>query len=244
MSLNLLSYTAANHLEWERYADIVNQWANGHGLYPGTPPAGYQECFKIKQKYTPVPKDYPDLLHASSRVKDVPSTASAKVSMSATAFGTILQSQQVFMENVMDNNRRNNVTDRIDHCPIFRGRRFGGRGGHGRFGGRGGQRGHIVNGHGQLLDRLGGGARDRRAGGPRAHNKNRCASRPSDGAGSVTRDETLFGDGGVNTAADDGVDEPDTAADVDEPFGPDDIPEEGELDDVEDTGMDMAGIQT
>ncbi|KAJ7194441.1 hypothetical protein GGX14DRAFT_700927 [Mycena pura] len=206
MSLNLLSYTAANHLEWERYADIVNQWANGHGLYPGTPPAGYQECFKIKQKYTPVPKDYPDLLHASSRVKDVPSTASAKVSMSATAFGTILQSQQVFMENVMDNNRRNNDAEdtadsegEVDSVAILS---------------------MAMDSYWIDLE----------------------VERATDGL--VAHVLIIKTDGGVNTAADDGVDEPDTAADVDEPFGPDDIPEEGELDDVEDTGMDMAGIQT
>ncbi|KAJ7466069.1 hypothetical protein FB451DRAFT_1402472 [Mycena latifolia] len=98
MSANSRHYNTADRVNFENYADALRQCGAGLGPYPGEPPVGYRESFRMGHKYAPVPEDYQHLFRKEPEVRH---THAADVSMSAAALGTILESQQKLMHSVI-----------------------------------------------------------------------------------------------------------------------------------------------
>ncbi|KAI0078735.1 hypothetical protein K474DRAFT_1660131 [Panus rudis PR-1116 ss-1] len=96
-----MSYNAEDGLRWERYAAAFTACINGQGPHPGEPPAGYRECYKIRQRYAPLPEEYPGLRdrvrtenQLAHNAQPTPMTLGGGVSMSSDAFQSFLTSQQ------------------------------------------------------------------------------------------------------------------------------------------------------
>ncbi|KAJ7686993.1 hypothetical protein B0H17DRAFT_1136502 [Mycena rosella] len=141
MSANPRHYNIADRTNFENYADALRQFGAGLGPFPGNPPVGYRESFRLGHKYAPVPEDYP---HLFTKDTEVPRTAAADISMSAAALGTILEAQHKMTHSVISISQLTHGENKHDNRPAYfnggngrfhRGRGFGGRGG--GFGGRG-----------------------------------------------------------------------------------------------------------
>ncbi|KAJ7495191.1 hypothetical protein FB451DRAFT_1213547 [Mycena latifolia] len=155
MSANPRHYNIADRANFENYADALRQFGAGLGPYPGEPPIGYREFFRVGHKYAPVPEDYPHLFRKEAEVLR---TATADVSMSAAALGTILESQQKLMHSVIAMNHmvKRESHPAYDNRPahfnrgnngrFHRGSSFGGfgQGGYRGYGGRGAYRGRAL----------------------------------------------------------------------------------------------------
>ncbi|OSD01907.1 hypothetical protein PYCCODRAFT_1425606 [Trametes coccinea BRFM310] len=50
MSSNPRNYNAEDHVRWERYANAFRTWLAKRGPYPGEPPEGYLEVYKVTQR--------------------------------------------------------------------------------------------------------------------------------------------------------------------------------------------------
>ncbi|KAI0045055.1 hypothetical protein FA95DRAFT_1574063 [Auriscalpium vulgare] len=164
-------YTAAHALRWEQYAGDVVTWAGsgGQAPFPGDPPAGYIERFKVLNKFAPLVTDYPQLLHGPAyhdayaphpwydaplpQARAAPNPLASGVAMSENAFGQLLA-----------------FTAGADRRAGGWASRGGGRGGRG--GGRGGRGNHWHNrrddryeGRGYNRDRRGRRGREHAGGG-------------------------------------------------------------------------------
>ncbi|EPS99930.1 hypothetical protein FOMPIDRAFT_1050264 [Fomitopsis schrenkii] len=64
VSSNPHQYTAQDCIGWERYATQLCAFLNGTAPFPGDPPEGYREVFRLSQPWAPVPEEY------SSRVME------------------------------------------------------------------------------------------------------------------------------------------------------------------------------
>ncbi|KAJ7691989.1 hypothetical protein B0H17DRAFT_1133507 [Mycena rosella] len=93
MPANPAHYNTADHLRWEQYANALHSAGTGHGPFPGPTPTRYWECFRTTQKYAPLPEDYLALINSGDHNTGASAMASAEVSMSAAALGTMLDSQ-------------------------------------------------------------------------------------------------------------------------------------------------------
>ncbi|KIJ07859.1 hypothetical protein PAXINDRAFT_158293 [Paxillus involutus ATCC 200175] len=60
-----VGYTAQDYVYWEAYAGKFMSFLRGQGAYPGDPPLGYEE-YKKREKYTPTPDKYKDIIARSS----------------------------------------------------------------------------------------------------------------------------------------------------------------------------------
>ncbi|TFK32537.1 hypothetical protein BDQ12DRAFT_728580 [Crucibulum laeve] len=78
-------YNAQDRLNWETYTKQFMAFVTGHGPDPGNPPAGYN-VFRLQQKYTPSPGDFPDIV-ARARHPTGP-----QVQMSGEAFQLFVSS--------------------------------------------------------------------------------------------------------------------------------------------------------
>ncbi|KAJ6552296.1 hypothetical protein DFH09DRAFT_1319340 [Mycena vulgaris] len=81
-------YNTADRLRFEQYAEALQAAGAGLGPFPGLPPPGYRESFRLSQRFAPVPEDYPCLFGTPEQHVAVPSSASADVAMSTAAFST------------------------------------------------------------------------------------------------------------------------------------------------------------
>ncbi|KAJ6523056.1 hypothetical protein B0H19DRAFT_1078032 [Mycena capillaripes] len=120
MSSNPAHYNTADRVRFENYADDLRNAGAGLGPYPGPPPPGYREFFRLGHKYAPVPEDYPHLLRNKEHQAVVPRTNAADVYMSAAALGTILDSQHKLMSSVIAMNQQALVVykPKPDHHPV------------------------------------------------------------------------------------------------------------------------------
>ncbi|OJT02036.1 Retrovirus-related Pol polyprotein from transposon 17.6 [Trametes pubescens] len=83
---SMTAYGAEHHVRWERYADAFRAWLAKRGPYPGNPPEGYVEVYKITQRYAPCPSEYADLVASEQQAPmDVPG-----VTMTSAAFTAFL----------------------------------------------------------------------------------------------------------------------------------------------------------
>jgi hypothetical protein len=57
-------YTAQQAEKWPKYHNANIAWANGEGRYPGPPPPGYMESYKMKHPMAAVLSDYSKLLRS------------------------------------------------------------------------------------------------------------------------------------------------------------------------------------
>ncbi|TFY57697.1 hypothetical protein EVJ58_g6867 [Rhodofomes roseus] len=57
-SANPHQYTAADRVAWDRYAAQFRAFLNGTAPYPGDPPAGYREVYRLSQHFAPLPEEY------------------------------------------------------------------------------------------------------------------------------------------------------------------------------------------
>nr|VWO95354.1 Uncharacterized protein [Ganoderma boninense] len=178
MSDNPRLYTAEDRLKWERYAKAFTAWLAKptRDTYPGNPPAGYYEAFKVQQPYAPGPREYSDLVSSvlAPPAAPVPSSIPQGVSMSTEAFSAFLNHRSGTHDQIIQFAQRERaaVATRA-YVPQWEnghgfgrgGWRGGGRGG-GRGGWRGGGRGggrpfRTGRGGGRpLLSRLGGPSKD------------------------------------------------------------------------------------
>ncbi|KAJ7667319.1 hypothetical protein B0H17DRAFT_1210301 [Mycena rosella] len=111
MSANPRHYNIADRANFENYADTLRQFGAGLGPFPGNPPVGYRESFRLGHKYAPVPEDYP---HLFTKDTEVSRTAAADVSMSAAALGTILEAQHKMMYSQQhDSSKDHKIQDKV-----------------------------------------------------------------------------------------------------------------------------------
>ncbi|KAJ6503142.1 hypothetical protein DFH09DRAFT_1440443 [Mycena vulgaris] len=237
MSANPAHYNTADRLRFEQYAEALRAAGAGLGPFPGLPPPGYRESFRLSQRFAPVPEDYPSLFGTPEQHAAVPNSTSADVAMSTAAFSPMLDSQRNFVQSVllqtMDQARAvplGGSRPAYHRQPTYvhgyhRGRNYSrGIGGRGApFGGRGGGAGGR-----NLVDRVG--DRGARAGGPRfeskkTHRRNLKYKRTEDIESTIAEDGS--------------ADEMDADQDA-VMINADDIPEEGEFDEDVDNGFNAA----
>ncbi|KAJ7822838.1 hypothetical protein B0H13DRAFT_2376425 [Mycena leptocephala] len=145
--------TAAALAGFEKYAHQLRAAGAGNAPYPGDPPHGYRDFYLKREKFAPLPEDYPHLLapktpEATGRQLDA--------ALSTGALGTILDSQHRILETVLAERRAYQPNSRPVTYPRVHGRAFRGCGGY-----RG-----MTRGGPNLDDHIGGFARGKRAGYP------------------------------------------------------------------------------
>ncbi|RDX39898.1 hypothetical protein OH76DRAFT_1423648 [Lentinus brumalis] len=103
MSSGHRQYNAEDGVRWERYADAFRAWLDKRGRYPGTPPAGYLEVFKVSQRFAPCPHEYPELVAAATRPAAPPVPPSMPgVTMTADAFSALLAHNSAVHSQIAD----------------------------------------------------------------------------------------------------------------------------------------------
>ncbi|OSD06700.1 hypothetical protein PYCCODRAFT_1463878 [Trametes coccinea BRFM310] len=110
MSSNPRNYNAEDRVRWERYADAFRAWLGKRGTYPGEPPEGYLEVYKVSQRYAPCPHEYAALVAAER----TPSQPSSGVTMSPEAFEALLAHQTAMTAQLASFARLNDRTP--DHA--------------------------------------------------------------------------------------------------------------------------------
>ncbi|KAI0629501.1 hypothetical protein C8Q77DRAFT_1161111 [Trametes polyzona] len=82
----MTAYNTEDRVRWEQYADAFRAWLARRGPYPGNPPNGYLDVYKVTQRYAPCPHEYPELVAAEHR----PASNIPGVTMTADAFSAFL----------------------------------------------------------------------------------------------------------------------------------------------------------
>ncbi|KAH9836666.1 uncharacterized protein C8Q71DRAFT_857884 [Rhodofomes roseus] len=207
-SSNPRQYTAADRIGWDRYAAQFRAFLNGTAPYPGDPPEGYREVYRLSQHFAPLPEEY------SSRVLEAqrahrrdntegtlqsnattgeggrnPTAPTTGVTMTDRAFNTFMENQSRMQQQLLQLTSSNRVRAEYSAPAPFheRGRfKSAGRGGRG---GRGGGRG----GRGGLRGRLappGRGQNEGPGGGERSENARERRSRRRQRARAQRREST------------------------------------------------------
>ncbi|KAH9913099.1 uncharacterized protein B0H18DRAFT_960611 [Fomitopsis serialis] len=121
-SVNPRQYTADDRIRWDRYAEQFRAFLNGTAPFPGDPPEGYREVYRVSQRFAPLPEEYSSrVLEArnASRATTRPSTGGVQgsggavvptpatgVTMTGDAFATFLDHstamQQQFLGYLKD----------------------------------------------------------------------------------------------------------------------------------------------
>ncbi|KAF8208396.1 hypothetical protein K438DRAFT_1930730 [Mycena galopus ATCC 62051] len=98
-------YTAADGVKWEDYHDLVISWVNGDGGHPGAAPAGYNESYRVRHPWAPLPSDFPRTeeawrnWHVTGTVQHTP-VADAGVFFPPDAWSTLLNHQAMMTHQV------------------------------------------------------------------------------------------------------------------------------------------------
>ncbi|KAJ7869994.1 hypothetical protein B0H13DRAFT_1896438 [Mycena leptocephala] len=145
--------TAAALAGFEKYAHQLRAAGAGNAPFPGDPPHGYRDFYLKREKFAPLPEDYPHLLAPKSHEA---AGRQLDAALSTGALGTILDSQHRILETVLAEHRAYQPNPRPVAYPRVHGRAFRGCGGY-----RGMNRGAP-----NLADRIGGFIRGKRAGYP------------------------------------------------------------------------------
>ncbi|KAJ7831471.1 hypothetical protein B0H13DRAFT_2431572 [Mycena leptocephala] len=131
--------TAAALAGFEKYAHQLRAAGAGKAPFPGDPPHGYRDFYLKREKFVPLPEDYPHLLAPKSHEA---AGRQLDAALSTGALGTILDSQHRILETVLAERRAYQVTN-----PTL-------------------GRSHTPAGAPNLADRIGGFVRGKRAGYP------------------------------------------------------------------------------
>ncbi|KAJ7233280.1 hypothetical protein B0H12DRAFT_1076653 [Mycena haematopus] len=91
-------YTVEQAALWPQYQNRTLAWANGRGPYPGPPPVGYLESYKLRNPTALLPENFPDLLavHRQGRGPAPAAPAIPAVALTENALGMIVGMSQTF----------------------------------------------------------------------------------------------------------------------------------------------------
>ncbi|KAJ6465272.1 hypothetical protein C8R45DRAFT_1106921 [Mycena sanguinolenta] len=131
-SANPAHYNTADRVRFENYVDALRNFGAGCGTFPGPTPPGYREHFRVLHRYAPLPEEYLWRMDQQTEAKAQLPPATAEVSMSSAALGTILSSQQKLMKDVIAMSNTHNRLTFHRGGKFNRGNNFGGRGGYGK----------------------------------------------------------------------------------------------------------------
>ncbi|EIW52094.1 uncharacterized protein TRAVEDRAFT_24775 [Trametes versicolor FP-101664 SS1] len=148
----MAAYNAEDRVRWEQYADAFRTWLAKRGPYPGNPPEGYVDVYKVSQRYAPCPHEYAELVAAEHQ----PAPSIPGVTMTADAFNAFLCHASTVNSQIAGLvQQASTSTSQWDRRPTGGAPRYerANQGGFRRGRGRGRARAHAYNG--PLTDRIG-----------------------------------------------------------------------------------------